>query len=304
MQQRAPANLFHLRNPMPRKGMMCRSRRAPSILLAAAGVGKNKMTELWTDRLRRVTSRQNSLLKELRHTFAQAEPTADGFIAVEGVHLLEEALRSGLRVKAVFFAEHAQERARRLLPQIAQHTETLLVPDEAFRSAVATETPQGVAALVRLKTFHADDVLAAPEPLLLAAAGVQDPGNLGTMLRSAEAFGATAALLVEGTVSPFNPKVSRASAGSLFRLPVLRMTSAEALVALRQRGIRVVATSSHKGVRLDEVELRGPVAIFVGGEGAGVPREVLGAADQAIAIPHAPRVESLNARRGRQHCAL
>jgi len=253
------------------------------------------MTETITDRLRRVTSRQNSLLKELRHAFTQAEPTDDGCIAIEGVHLLEEALRSGLRLKAVFFAEFAQERARKLMPQIAQHTETLLVPDAAFRSAVTTETPQGVAALVRLKTFRNDDVFDAPDPLLLAAAGVQNPGNLGTMLRSAEAFGATAVVLAEGTAAAFNPKVSRASAGSLFRLPVFRMNSAELVAAMRQRGIRVAATSSHKGVPLDEADLCGPVAIFVGSEGAGVPKDVLASADQVIAIPHSSRVESLNA---------
>jgi len=252
------------------------------------------MADALLDRLRHVTSRQNSLVKELRHASTQAAATDDGYIAVEGVRALEEALRSGLRLKAVFFAESAHERAKRLLPQIAAHTEPLSLPDEVFRSCCSTENPQGVAALAKLKHFAAEDVLDAPEPLILGSAGVQDPGNFGTMIRSAEAFGATAVLAGDGTVSELNPKVARASAGSLFRLPILHMANTEIVRKLRDHNIRVAATSSHKGVALDEADLRGPLAIFVGSEGAGVPKELLGEVDEMIVIPHSTRVESLN----------
>ncbi|HEX8926955.1 MAG TPA: RNA methyltransferase [Terriglobales bacterium] len=252
------------------------------------------MADALLDRLRHVTSRQNSLVKELRHASTQAEATDDGYIAVEGMRVLEEALRSGLRLKAVFFAESAQDRAKRLLPQIAAHTETLSLPDEVFRSCCSTDNPQGVAALAKIKPVRAEDVLDAPDPLILGSAGVQDPGNFGTMIRSAEAFGATAVLAGEGTVSEMNPKVARASAGSLFRLPVLRLQNSEIVSKLRDHGIRLAATSSHKGVALDEADLRGPLAIFVGSEGAGIPKELLGEVDEMIIIPHSTRVESLN----------
>jgi len=114
-------------------------------------------------------------------------------------------------------------------------------------------------------------------------------------LRSAEAFGAAGALLGEGTVSPFNSKAVRASAGSVFRLPIAQVTLAAALARMRERGLRLVATSSHKGTRLDEAKLTGPLAIFIGSEGAGVPKELLAELDEIVAIPHSPRVESLNA---------
>ena len=127
------------------------------------------------DRLRQVSSKENVLVKELRHSFTQAELTEDGYCAIEGVRLLEEALRSGLRVKAVFFSQSARERANRLLPQISTHADVLLLPDAIFRSAVATETPQGVAALVKLKSFAFADLL-GNNPLILGAVGVQDPG--------------------------------------------------------------------------------------------------------------------------------
>jgi len=248
-----------------------------------------------SERLRAISSRQNALLKELRRGFAQGECTAEGYCAIEGVRAIEEAVRSGLRFHAVFFSESAAGRAERLLPQISSHAETLLVPDAAFQSAVATETPQGVAALVQPKKFSLDDVLAAPQPLLLLVAGLQDPGNLGTIVRSAEAFGAAAVLLTEGTVSPWNSKVVRAAAGSIFRLPVFKVAAAEAVEKLQARGVRLLASSSHKGTPLDEAELAGAVAIAIGGEGAGLPRAVLAAADATVAIPHSARVESLNA---------
>jgi len=247
-------------------------------------------------RLRRVEGRHNALVKELRTAFAHGELTPDGYCAIEGMRILEEAIRSGLKFKAVFFRTSAENRAERLLPQMAAHVETLLLPDKLFASAVPSESPQGVAALVRCKQFKLEDVLAKSQSgPLLAIAGVQDPGNLGTILRSAEAFGAGGVLLGEGTVSPFNSKVIRASAGSVFRLPMVQAKLADTLDVLRERGLRLIATSSHKGTPLDQANLSGPLAVFIGSEGAGVPRDLLAEMDESVAIPHSPNVESLNA---------
>jgi RNA methyltransferase, TrmH family len=245
-------------------------------------------------RLRPVTSRQNALVKDLRRAFSRGEPV-DGYCAIESVRILEEAIRSGLKFKAVFFAHSAQERASRLLPQIGSHTETLLLPDEIFSSAVDTESPQGVAALVRLKESTLEAALTPDVPLLVCLAGVQDPGNLGTVVRSAEAFGASGVLLDTKTVNQFNSKAIRASAGSMFRVNVIREKLSAALPAMRERGLRLIATSSHKSKPLGEAQLTGPLAMFIGSEGAGVPRDLLAEMDETIAIPHSPRVESLNA---------
>ena len=130
---------------------------------------------------------------------------------------------------------------------------------------------------------------------LLAIAGVQDPGNLGTILRSAEAFGAGGVLLGEGTAGAFNSKVIRASAGSVFRLPIAKTKLTEALPQMRAQGLRLVATSSHKSKPLGDADLSGSLAIFIGSEGAGLPRELLARMDEVVAIPHSPNVESLNA---------
>jgi TrmH family RNA methyltransferase len=246
-------------------------------------------------RLRRVESRQNARVKELRRAFAEAAPNQQGEVAIEGMHLIEEAIRSGLRLATVFFSESARERAHKLLPQLSSHTESLLLPDSAFASAVPTETPQGVAALVRIKSTTLDNVLKAEPALLMIAADLQDPGNLGTIARSAEAFGVTGLLLGERTVSPWNWKALRASAGSLFRLPVVKVELAAALPEIKARGIRVLATSSHKGTSISDVDLRPSVAFVIGNEGAGVPEDVLAKADETVVIPQSSSVESLNA---------
>jgi TrmH family RNA methyltransferase len=172
----------------------------------------------------------------------------------------------------------------------------LLLPDKLFSSAVPSQTPQGVAALVQVKTFTLENIIdkASGGPLLVIA-GVQDPGNLGTILRSAEAFGARGVLLGEGTVSAYNSKVVRASAGSVFRVPVTKIDLNTLAAQLRNRGIRLIATSSHKGVVLPEADLKAETAIFIGNEGAGIDKKLLGEMDELVMIPHAPKVESLNA---------
>lgn len=253
-------------------------------------------------RLRRIEGRHNPLLKQLRQAFSRAQRTADGDCAIEGLRMLEEAIRSGLRFRAVFFRESAQDRAERLLPQIGAHVETLLLPDKLFDASVPSETPQGVAALVRLKEFSLDDVL-EKERLqvgpIMALAGLQDPGNLGTIIRSAEAFGSAGIILGEGTVSPLNAKAVRASAGSIFRLPVVAAPTAAGLedvvTRLRAQNVRLIATSSHKGIPIDQANLTEPLAVFIGSEGSGLARGLMTRMDEVVAIPHTPQVDSLNA---------
>jgi TrmH family RNA methyltransferase len=247
-------------------------------------------------RLRRIEGRHNAVVKELRAAFAHGELTPDGYCAIEGMRVLEEAIRSGLKFKAVFFRASAENRAERLLPQLAAHVDTLVLPDKLFASAVPSETPQGVAALVRCKTYKLDDVLTKSQSgPLVAIAGVQDPGNLGTILRSAEAFEAGGVLLGEGTVSPFNSKVIRASAGSVFRVPLVQTKLSGILDQMRELGLRLIATSSHKGKPLDQANLTGRLVVFIGSEGAGLSHDLLAEMTEIVAIPHSPNVESLNA---------
>jgi len=257
---------------------------------------KAARTRNQADRLRRVASRHNQRLKELRLAFRRADLTPQGECALEGAKLIEEALRSGQHLDSVFFRESARPLAEKLLPQIGARTEALVLPDALFNSIVPSDTPRGIAALIKLRAFSSSQLLdRSGDGPFVVAAGLQDPGNLGTILRSAEAFGAAGIFLTEGTVSAYNWKVLRGSAGSIFRLPFLRLPSAELIPLLRAHGVRLVATSSHQGTPLPQISWTLPLAIFIGNEGAGLSHELTRQMDQTVAIPQAVQVESLNA---------
>ncbi|MCU1312072.1 MAG: tRNA/rRNA methyltransferase (SpoU) [Candidatus Angelobacter sp.] len=249
-----------------------------------------------TIRLRPVQSRQNPTIKSLRRAFSHGELTEDGCCAIESVKIVEEAIRSNLRFHAIVFSESgaASKISEKLLAELPANIEALVVPDDVFKSAVDTESPQGVAALVFPPGFEISEVI-APGSLVVVAAGIQDPGNLGTIVRSAEAFGASGIILGEQTVSRFNAKAIRASAGSLFRLPSVASKLSDAVAELRKKGFRLVGTSSHKGTPLNEAKLSGPVALFIGSEGSGLPASILAQMDEFVTIPHSDKLESLNA---------
>ena len=247
------------------------------------------------DRLRRITSRQNSLLKEIRQSFTRNERTDGGSVAIEGVKTIDEAIRCGLKIHAVVFSDSGTARAEHLLPQIPAKAEAAVVDDGIFTSLTATNTPQGVAALVEFPQVALEQILSVPEPLVVVVVGLQDPGNLGTIIRSAEAFGAAGLVLCEGTVSLFNPKTIRASAASVFRLKIAHSKFADFSEAAGAHNLKRIGTSSHQGSPLPEAQLRGSAAIVVGNEGSGLPKSVLDSLDATVTIPHSPHVESLNA---------
>jgi len=243
-----------------------------------------------------VQSKQNPRLKELRKALSHPGRESRALAGIEGPNLLEEALRAGLRVPAVFVAQGCEPLLEGLA--LPAETEVLLLPRELLDSALSTETPQPVAALVEPPEWNWADILAIRKdvaPLILVLAGLQDPGNLGTILRSAEAFGATGILSLPGTVSAWNPKAVRAAAGSLFRLPLLSVTAEDCFPRLRQAGVTLWTTAVRGAKPAGLADLAGAVALIVGNEGNGVPAELAGQADGALTIPCPGPVESLNA---------
>jgi RNA methyltransferase, TrmH family len=242
---------------------------------------------------RRVESRQNARVKELRAGLSRGMRTAHNHIAVEGLHLVQEAVRSGLNLDTVFL----QEGHEGLLQHFPSGSaEVLILTEDVFLSAAMTEHPQGVAALVEAPQFTVQAMFSGapgPHPLVVIAAGLQDPGNLGTLVRSAEAFGASGMILLPGTVSLWNAKTLRASSGSAFRLPVVSLTDHDALNALRAHGVRILAAVARDGD--SEADLRGPSALLVGNEGSGLPEAWIAQADARVTIPFTGAVESLNA---------
>ncbi len=259
--------------------------------------------------VRIVHSKQNARLKELRSAMAHpargshreesgasAHAAARSLAGIEGPNLLEEALRAGLHVPCVFAAPESQHWLENL--PLPAETEILLVDRDVLASALATETPQPIAALLEPPDWTWAHLLGRRKKsasLLVILAGLQDPGNLGTILRSAEAFGANGVLSLPGTVSGWNPKAVRASAGSIFRVPLLPVTAEECFTRLHEAEIKVFATAVRGATSAARVDMVAPVALLIGNEGNGVPEEIAALAGGAITIPCPGPVESLNA---------
>ena len=239
-----------------------------------------------------VQSKQNGRLKELRRALANPGSRETGLAGIEGLKLLEEALRAGLRVPTVFVVEGSAGLLDGL--RLPAETEILLLPKELLDSALTTEAPQPIAALITPPQWTWPQLLGS-SALLVVLAGLQDPGNLGTILRSAEAFGATGVVSLPGTVSAWNPKAVRASAGSVFRMPLLAMSVDDCFAHLRNLGIKTWTTSVQSEQPANDVDLASPVALLIGNEGNGVPSELAAHAYGAITIPCPGPVESLNA---------
>jgi TrmH family RNA methyltransferase len=215
---------------------------------------------------------------------------------IEGPNLLDEALRAGLRIHCAFVAQGAEDLLETLT--LAVETEVLLLPRSLLDSVQTTEAPQPIAALVEPPDWtwaHFLDSHRKTASLVLVLAGLQDPGNLGAILRSAEAFGVDGIVSLPGTVSAWNPKAVRASAGSVFRLPLLTAGCEECFMRLRQANVKVWTTTVHAAEPADLVNLAGPIALLIGNEGSGVPDELAARCDGALTIPCPGPVESLNA---------
>ena len=246
--------------------------------------------------IRIVQSKQNARLKELRKALASPGRNESGLVGIEGPNLLTEARRAGLHIACVFVAQGSERLVEALA--LPDRVEALAMPRELLDTALTTETPQPLAALVEPPDWtwaHVRGDRKEAAPLIVVLAGLQDPGNLGTILRSAEGFGADGVLCLEGTVSEWNPKAMRASAGSVFRVPVLHASEKEALERLREAGVRILATTAQGARPADLEDLAVPVALVIGNEGSGVPVDLATKADGAITIPCPGPVESLNA---------
>lgn len=244
-----------------------------------------------TATVREIESLDHPLVKEVRRALSRGEPLARGefagTLALDSPHLLDEAVAAGLNIDAVLFVDEMRR-------PVAGATLYRLSP-AAFKKIASTQAPQGAIALVRPREWIAHELFDPPPALVLILAALQDPGNAGTLLRTAEAFGATGALLLRGTVHATNPKFLRGAAGSTFRLPHLAGVQLDqALAMCAVNGVTVLALDPRAKESLDDVDLRGPVAIAVGAEGAGLPPDLLDNA-RALSIPRARRVESLNA---------
>jgi RNA methyltransferase, TrmH family len=247
------------------------------------------------DRRAVVRRRSSPVVRRLRKAVHSA--SEQGLCLVEGVRLIEEALSSGIEIVEVVASTAAEstERGRRLIERLAAATPSFVrVEAGILESLSGVETSQGLLVFARRPRFS-EEALFQETPLLLVAVEIQNPGNLGGLLRTAEAAGATGAYVVAGCADPLSAKALRGSMGSAFRLPhVTGLSLQEVLRRLASRGVRTAACLSDGGAPFDQADLSGPIALVFGSEAAGLPPEIVDRSDLRLSIPVAPRVESLN----------
>ncbi len=238
-----------------------------------------------------LTSSKNPVLLSIRRAAASGRPTEGGLIVAEGPHLIEEALQSEWQVKQVFATAGALIRYSQILRNA--EAEVVEVSERALASTATTETTQELLALLEPRVWSWPDLL-GPSALVVALDGIQDPGNAGTIARSAEAFGCTGLVFLKGCAHVANGKLLRASAGSIFRLPFLEgIAAAELTEHCQAERIPLYALTTGAPQMLEEVDLRSRCALVVGSEGAGISQELVAAA-YPVSIP-TEKVESLNA---------
>jgi TrmH family RNA methyltransferase len=234
-----------------------------------------------------ITSRTNPRVRALRAALNARR--GDAVVGIEGFHLVREAVASGVVLRTIFVREDRFATLNDLPEDAAE--EIVVLSAGAFESAAGTEASQGIAALLERPTAEY-----APRSgdLVLLADGLQDPGNLGTLIRSAEAFGAAAVCLTANTVDPWNGKCLRAAAGAAFRLP-LPMWEAALLAALRAVDARVFAAVPREATPAHLADLGGTCVLVVGNEGAGVSAALMAESDERITLQTTGPTESLNA---------
>lgn len=237
---------------------------------------------------KRIESTKNPLIKETLR-----ERHSPGSFIIEGAHLIEEAIGSGAALSRIFASESFIARNVELLDAINRSGAEVVEVSEGVISKLAeTEAPQGAVAVASCRPYDLDSI--KKTGLLVVADGIQDPGNLGAIIRTADAVGAGAVIVLPGTANAFASKTVRASAGSIFHVPIVHEKRQTLPGRLKARGVKMAVTVLDAELSLFDADLRGQIAFVFGGEAAGVSPELREAADIALRVPIPGRAESLN----------
>jgi TrmH family RNA methyltransferase len=247
--------------------------------------------------VREIISRQNPLVAKCR-ALARCRTAGQTAVLLEGLHLVEDALAAGVEIRSVAVARRAlpDRRVQALIESLQPSgTDVVTVSEAVLRAMSPAPSPSGVVAIAEPRPAAIDEAFARPPQLVLLPFDLQDPGNAGALVRSAEALGATGVVFCGASADPFSWKALRGAMGSAFRLPVVGHADGRtAMAAGRAAGLALLAAVPAGGRSVLDVDLKGPTAFLIGGEGPGLDPDVVAAADQQVSIPMAPRVESLN----------
>jgi TrmH family RNA methyltransferase len=246
----------------------------------------------------RITSRQHAIVNDCRRLArAKREAADDGRILIDGAHVLEDAIAAGVPVRAILVSADVLTQApeRALVARAARAGAAVHEAGAAVLDAASpVRTTSGLVAIAEWRAAGVDAVLDRAPALAVGLVDVQDPGNVGAVIRSVDALSGTGAIAIGETAHPAGWRALRGAMGSTFRTPVARATLDEAVEAARRRRIRIVATASGAATPIDRVDFRGASLVLMGNEGAGLPPHVIDHADQIASIPMSAGVESMN----------
>lgn len=263
--------------------------------------------------MERISSRQNAIVKRFRDLARTARPVkvdADPAaraghsteVLLDGEHLVQEALLNDIPIDIAAFSDKQLENVLSPVARIAKDIKkrggrVLIVTDQVMAAMSPVQHSSGVIAIARARPADVRVVMAAGAtlPLVLVLAGLQDPGNVGAIVRTAAAFGASGVVAIEGSANPFGWKALRGAMGGTFRLPIAaRGSLSEVVASATELGVRLVAAVPRGGTPLPRLDLRSPTAVVLGGEGAGVSQTTMAAVHETVTIPMQAPVESLN----------
>jgi TrmH family RNA methyltransferase len=245
----------------------------------------------------KITSPSNPKIKTVVNIRHRKSRVGNASFIIEGPHLIEMALNADTPMSEVFFSEafSRKKEGQRLLKKLSKHpTGFFEVTDRVFHKLADTETPQGIIAIATCLPLSLDQLRVKSTALLVVSDGIQDPGNLGTIIRTADASGADAVIILPGTCDVFMQKIIRATAGSLFNIPVVHTSVNELAAWLRAKKINLAVTAVDAEQSLFEARLDNSVALVFGNEAHGVREELKRAADIVLRIPIYGKAESLN----------
>jgi TrmH family RNA methyltransferase len=244
-----------------------------------------------------ITSKENSTIKHLRSFSDSKQRKKDKAFLIEGIKMVEEALRDKAGVKMVVASPSLTQHHGKGVLKLAekQSVEVLWISEKLLDSVSESKTPQPVMAAVEIREHSEEGLLANPSGLIVICHQLQDPGNLGTIIRTSEAVGASGVAITPNTVDPYNAKTVRASMGSILRMPVVRVGEVSTFIKkCRQKGYQTMALVLNGEKTHFEIDLRKPTVVILGQEGSGLPEEILKDVDLRIRIPMAETTDSLN----------
>jgi TrmH family RNA methyltransferase len=249
------------------------------------------------DAVKTISSRQNPIVRAFRALASTPDPSGSRLL-LDGAHLVAEAQRAGAAIRMVAVAASRMERdtEEAMLARSLHRsgTEVVTASDQVLEAMSPVRTPSGIVAIAERTPATVQDIC-RHAAFILAAIDVQDPGNLGSLIRAAEAGGVSGVLVAGHSAHPFSWKTVRGSMGSVLRVPIASAPSVEGVLSfMKNNGVRTIAAVPRGGAEPAEADWRGRIGLLLGGEGPGLTPEVVAASDQRVTIPMQPPVESLN----------